>query len=143
MPVVEPVPEVPAAQMLDPVPTALPAMEGRAYPLPSPGRGILSSSMTLREKQGLISDHLYRLPGCDQFDAELDLELCEAVFSGPGMLPKFASEVGVDEKGAIARFNAIVAPLRVGGGKALPIEAGALILPALRARVQRARGASA
>ncbi|XAI95592.1 hypothetical protein [Nostoc phage Nsp-JY21] len=91
---------------------------------------------------GIVARHLDALPGAKGFDAELDLELCEAVFGGTGGLQLFATGMGFDLRAVQARFEAIVAPFRRPGVKALPIETAGLLLPALRARVAQARGAA-
>ena len=91
---------------------------------------------------GILARHLDALPAAKGFDAELDLELCEAVFGGTGGLQMFATDMGFDLRAVQARFEAIVAPFRRDGVKGLPIETAGLLLPALRARVAQARGAA-
>ena len=146
-PVSEPVaPSVPVA---DPAPglvargggNFVPAMARAAVIAQAPAK--MFPGMTQGEKEALIAQHVDGLPAHAEFDAELDLELCEAVFGGKGGLALFATDVGLDHRVALARFDAIVAPFRAGGGKGLPIEAAGLILPALRKRVARARGVAA
>lgn len=153
----EPV-SVPKAEAVPAVPEPAPVPADRPAFSPKPGGNMVPAmsrpalsvrapanvmpGMTLNEKAAVIAQHVEGLPKHAEFDAELDLELCEAVFSGGG-LPLFSTDMGIDQREALARFNAIVAPLRDPGRKGLPIEAATLILPALRTRVANARGAAA
>lgn len=102
----------------------------------------LFPGMTQGQKEAVIAAHLAQLLPDGVFDPELDLELCEAAFGGKQRLAVFVADLGIDHRQAVARFDAIVAPLRDPRVKGLPIEAAGLILPALRARVARARGAA-
>ncbi len=145
-----PVPEV--EPKLDPEP----AVEARTFQ-PSPGGKFAApgsrpmhfaaapkvlTGMTTAEKEALMAAHCAALPAAADFGPEEDLELCEAVFSGAG-LNLFCADFGIDSRAALARFDRIVEPLREHGRKALPIEAGRLVLSALRNRLRASRGVAA
>lgn len=103
---------------------------------------VVLEGLTVDQKSAVIAEYLAQLPLHADFDADLDLELCEAVFGGKGGLTMFATDMGLDHQVVVGRFDAIVALFRAKGVKALPIEAAGLLLPALRARVAQARGAA-
>ncbi|MFN7224454.1 MAG: hypothetical protein ACK4MS_10585 [Paracoccaceae bacterium] len=119
----------------------VPAMARPALAVRAPSR--VMTGMTRSEREAVIAQHVDGLPDHAEFDAELDLELCEAIFGGKGGIVIFATDMGIDQRVALARFDVIVAPLRSPGIKHLPIDAAGLILPALRARVKAARGVAA
>lgn len=105
--------------------------------------GRLWPTMTKAQRAELIAAHVAGLPDAKGFDPDLDLELCEAVFGGE-KISVFCTDMGIDSKQALARFDAIVSPFREAlGTKHLPIEAGELILPALRDKVKARRGVAA
>jgi hypothetical protein len=95
----------------------------------------LLPGMTPGEKKAAIMAHVESLIQSPRWDAAADLDLAAAVFGGVG-LNVFATDQGRDPRDCLARFDQIVAPFRTAGSKHLPIEAGPLILPALRARAE-------
>jgi hypothetical protein len=156
---VAPVPESTPAPMPAPDPVAVAAVVAAPAPLARPSPGFvsaaarpmtvtrvpvrLSSGMTPSERLAAVQAHVAQLPDTPDFDAEADLELCEAVFGGKNGLQLFATNFGIDGKVALARFDAIVAPFRQPGSRVLPLDTSALLLPALRDRVKASRGVAA
>lgn len=118
----------------------MPAMARPAHHARAPAK--LLPGLSEAQKKDAIAAHVAALPVTDIWDAEIDLELCEDAFAGRGV-GFVATLLGIDTDAAKARFALITDPLRRDGVKGLPIEASALILPALRARLAKARGAAA
>lgn len=75
-------------------------------------------------------------------DAELDLDLAEALFRGE-KLAAFALDTGEDAKVLAERFRLLAAPLIPEGKKALAPDVQADLLAILRHRVRLARGVAA
>jgi DNA-binding CsgD family transcriptional regulator len=122
---------------------ALTANAARPVAFARPVAQVLTG-MTQSEKEAAIHAHVNALPDAAGWDAGADLALCQAVFGGLG-LPAFALDAGMEPHRCLVRFDQIVAPLREAGRKHLPIEAGSLLVPALRARAEakRASGVAA
>ncbi|NEX45202.1 hypothetical protein [Pseudotabrizicola algicola] len=140
-------PAVKAPDQPPPAPAAAKTAGGITLGVPRTVRierphAVMLDGLTEDQKVTAITAHVAALPASKDFDAELDLELCEAVFAGKGGLQLFATDMGIDLRTVQARFETIVAPFCRPGVKALPIDTAKLLLPALRARVAQARGAA-
>lgn len=112
-------------------------------PDPAPVAGGADSAVpppaTLRERE--IWHHLNQLGHVAPFDAELDLEICEALSAGqkPG---EIATNLGLDTKAVVERFRRLSYPVRDLKDRVMP-DGQALLVAELRRRVTWMRSRAA
>ena len=146
--VADPVGADAAAEMPEPVkaaPVGETAEGGAAVttPKPAPVAGGADTAVpppaTLRERE--IWYHLNKLGHVAPFDADLDLEICEALSAGqkPG---EIATDLGLDTKAVADRFRRLSFPVRDLKDRVTP-DGQALLVAELRRRVKWMRGTAA
>lgn len=134
------------------IPAANPVVEPQAQPasfdVPK-GAGVISArqlvtrfdrpaarfmaGMTDRQKAETVAAHIDGLAPDAVLSATDDVALCEAIWAGRSV-GEAAAALGLAPGDALARFNAIVAPMRNPDARGLPIEAASWVLPPLRTR---------
>lgn len=135
--------EVPEAVKAAPVGEIAGGGAAVTTPEPAPVAGGADTAVpppvTLRERE--IWYHLNKLGHVAPFDADLDLEICEALSAGqkPG---EIATNLGLDTKAVADRFRRLSFPVRDLKDRVTP-DGQALLVAELRRRVKWMRGQAA